>query len=60
MNRVQTIVRTGAVTLERFDHELGVAHHDPDREQVAGHAVSFVEAGPFRRRKRDAHHPSRS
>ena len=48
MNRVVPIVRTAAVTLERFDHEPGVAHRDPEREQTTGHAVSFVEAGSFR------------
>lgn len=48
MNRVVPLVQTGAVALERFDHVPGVAHHDPERERAAGHAVNFVEAGAFR------------
>ena len=48
MNRVVRLVRTDAVTLERFDHEPGVVHRDPERERAAGHAVNFVEAGSFR------------
>lgn len=48
MNRVATLVRTSAVTLERFDHPPGHAHCDPERETAAGHAVSFVETGTFR------------
>lgn len=48
MNRVATLVRTSAVTLERFDHPPGHAHCDPERERATGHAVSFVETGTFR------------
>jgi AraC-like DNA-binding protein len=47
MNRVVPFVRTPAVTLERFDHEPGVSHRDPDRECATGHTVSFVEHGSF-------------
>lgn len=57
MNRVAALVRTSAVTLERFDHPPGHAHSDPDREQAAGHAVSFVEAGSFRVRTTGAWRP---
>jgi AraC family transcriptional regulator len=48
MNRIVPLVRTAAVTLEQFDHEPGIAHHDPDRERARGYAVSFVESGSFR------------
>lgn len=54
MNRVVPFVQTAAVTLERFDHVPGVAHHDPERERASGHALSFVEAGSFRVRTRGA------
>ena len=50
MNRIVPLVRTGAVSLERFDHVPGVAHRDPERERAAGHAVNFLEAGSFRLR----------
>jgi AraC family transcriptional regulator len=48
MNRVVPLVRTGAVDLRRFDHEPGVAHHDPERERATECRVAFVEAGSFR------------
>lgn len=48
MNRVTALVRTPTVSLERFDHAPGVAHHDPERERAGGHAVSLVERGSFR------------
>jgi AraC family transcriptional regulator len=48
VNRVVRLIQTDAVGLERFDHEPGVVHHDPERERAAGHRVNFVEAGTFR------------
>jgi AraC-like DNA-binding protein len=48
VNRVVPLVTTDAVTLEHFDHEPGVTHRDPEREQATGHRVSFVESGTFR------------
>lgn len=56
MNRVVQLVRTDAVTLQRFDHMPGVVHQDPERERAIGHAVSFVEAGSFRVRTTGAWH----
>lgn len=52
MNRVAPLVRTPAVTLERFDHPPGQSHRDPERERADAHAVNFVEAGTFRVRTR--------
>jgi len=52
MNRVVPLLRTGGVSLERFDHPPGVAHRDAERECAAGHAVNFVETGGFRLRQR--------
>jgi len=54
MNRVVPLVRTSAVTLERFDHPPGHGHCDPERECATGHAVSFVETGTFRVRTTSA------
>jgi AraC family transcriptional regulator len=48
MNSVVRQINTGAVSLERFAHVPGVAHHDPERELATGHNVNFVEAGSFR------------
>ena len=50
VNRVIPLVRTPALVLERFVHEPGIAHRDPDQECARGHAVSFVEVGSFRLR----------
>ena len=36
------------MTLSRFDHVAGVAHHDPDEEVADVYGVNFVEAGAFR------------
>jgi hypothetical protein len=47
VNRLTTLIRTPAVTLERFDHEPGVSHPDPDRELAEGFGVNFVETGAF-------------
>ena len=47
VNRVTPLVRTPAIVLERFDHEPGIAHRDPEQECARGHAISFVEAGSF-------------
>jgi AraC-like DNA-binding protein len=47
MNRVTTLLRTPAITIERFDHAPGVAHRDPEAERARTHAVSFVEEGSF-------------
>lgn len=43
-----SVVRTPALSLERFDHVPGVAHHDPAEEHAASHALSFVTSGSFR------------
>ena len=56
MNRVVQLVRTDALTLERFDHTPGVAHRDPERERADGYAVNFVETGSFRVRTKGAWH----
>lgn len=56
MNRVVPVLRTLAVSLERFDHAPGASHRDPDRELATGHAVNFVDAGTFRVRTRGAWH----
>lgn len=48
MNRVIQLLQTGAVSVERFEHVPGVAHHDPERERATGHRVNFVEASSFR------------
>jgi AraC-like DNA-binding protein len=50
VNRVASILRTPSVALERFDHEPGVAHRDPEQERAATHAINFVETGSFRLR----------
>lgn len=50
MNRVVSLVQTGAIALRRFDHEPGVVHRDPERECAARYGVNFVEAGSFRLR----------
>jgi AraC-like DNA-binding protein len=50
VNRVALLVGTPAVLLERFDHEPGVVHADPEWEQARSHAVSIVEGGSFRLR----------
>jgi AraC family transcriptional regulator len=47
MNRVTAILRTPAISLERFDHEPGVSHRDPELERARSHAVSFVDGGSF-------------
>jgi AraC-like DNA-binding protein len=47
VNRVATLLRTPAITLERFDHAPGADHRDPEAERARSHAVSFVEAGSF-------------
>jgi AraC family transcriptional regulator len=47
---VTPLVRTPAITVERFEHEPGVVHRDPEQERAAGHAVSFVETGSYRLR----------
>lgn len=56
MNRVVPVLRTAAVSLERFDHAPGETHLDPERELATGHAVNFVEAGTFRVRTNGAWH----
>ncbi|MFN8062231.1 MAG: AraC family transcriptional regulator [Vicinamibacterales bacterium] len=56
MNRVTPLVRTTAVSVERFDHEPGVPHRDPERERARGHAVSVIETGAFRVRLNGAWH----
>jgi AraC-like DNA-binding protein len=48
VNRVDTLVATPTVRLERFDHPPGVPHRDPERERASGHAVNFIDAGTFR------------
>jgi AraC-like DNA-binding protein len=48
VNRVTPLLSTPAIVLERFTHEPGIPHRDPERECARGHAVSFVEAGSFR------------
>ena len=50
MNRVTALLKTPAIVLERFTHEPGIAHRDPEQESARGHAVSFVEEGSFRLR----------
>ena len=50
VNRVIPLVETPAIVLERFTHEPGIAHRDPERECARGHAVNFVEEGSFRLR----------
>jgi AraC family transcriptional regulator len=56
VNRVTPLWQTPAVRLERFDHEPGVTHRDPEREHAATHAVNFVESGSFRVRVAGAWH----
>jgi AraC-like DNA-binding protein len=56
VNRVTPLVRTEAIALARFAHEPHVAHRDPDVEQAASHALSFVESGAFRVRVADTWH----
>ena len=48
MNRVTSLVRTPAISLERFEHDAHVAHRDPEAERASTHAISFVESGSFR------------
>ena len=48
MNHVTPLVRTPAISLERFEHDAHVAHRDPETESASTHAVSFVESGSFR------------
>jgi AraC-like DNA-binding protein len=47
MNVVTALVRTPAISVERFEHPPGAVHRDPEREVAGGHAVNFVEAGSF-------------
>lgn len=47
MNRVAALLATPSIALERFDHEPGVAHEDPECECAATHAINFVETGSF-------------
>lgn len=56
MNRVRALLHTPAIALERFDHEPGVSHRDPEQETGRGHAISFVESGSFRVRVAGAWH----
>lgn len=48
MNVVHAIDRTPAVALERFGHDPGTPHRDPERERATGHAINFVCSGSFR------------
>jgi AraC family transcriptional regulator len=50
VNRVTPLLETPAILVERFAHDPGIAHRDPEREHARGHAVSFVEEGSFRLR----------
>jgi AraC-like DNA-binding protein len=50
VNRVTPLLETPAVLLERFSHEPGIAHRDPERERARGYAVNFIEHGSFRLR----------
>jgi AraC family transcriptional regulator len=54
MNRVVRLLATEAIALERFDHEPGMPHRDPERECSTHYGVHFVEAGSFRLRTTDA------
>ena len=56
MNRVTPLLQTPAVRLERFDHEPGPTHRDPEREYAVTHAVNLVESGSFRVRVAGAWH----
>jgi AraC family transcriptional regulator len=47
MNRVETLLRTPAVTLSVFDHPPGEAHADPAVERASHDAIAFVESGAF-------------
>jgi len=48
VNRQTRLVSTPVVTLERFEHVDGVAHHDPEEEVATRYGVNFVESGSFR------------
>ena len=48
VNRVFRLLATDAMALERFDHEPGAPHHDPERERSTRYGINFVEAGSFR------------
>ncbi|HXI02596.1 MAG TPA: AraC family ligand binding domain-containing protein, partial [Candidatus Saccharimonadales bacterium] len=57
MNRLTLLARTPDVSVSRFDHPAGGAHHDPHDEISSGTSISLVERGSFelilgRRRRR--------
>jgi AraC family transcriptional regulator len=47
MNRSTLLAATTDLTVSRFDHPAGEAHHDPDREVADNFSIAFVETGSF-------------
>ena len=47
MNRSTQLFRTADLSLHRFDHPTGEAHHDPDGEVADGWSIAFVQRGGF-------------
>jgi len=48
VNRIQTLLSTGLLTIESFDHPPEEDHVDPPDEQASGFAVNFIDGGSFR------------
>lgn len=47
LNRVETLLETALVRVERFDHPSGAIHSDPREEQSSAYSANFVESGDF-------------
>lgn len=53
MNASAPLFESGSVVIERFSHQPGLPHRDPDAEETGQVAVSFVESGRFSLRQND-------
>ena len=47
MNRIEPLLVTSLVRIERFDHPAGMTHQDPREEEFSAYSVNFVESGEF-------------